>query len=206
MSEFSVIIEHDLFSAVGTRTTLDVDGYQQLLRELRRDEQQPPESPELLVHLYPKLSWLRRYSFVDKDTLREVYSDAISGGSYCTKDKVISVACSPDERKASQTLLHETEHWRQDMSGEMRRAQRRLDVVLAVGVVGFIGGAAGVATGIYTKNADLIAGSATAAVASPVGTFRYIAFSSKTERQADRFQGDPEILAAYGGLIRMSRV
>ena len=198
MSNNPIYVEDDLFHTVGVRAEINTTLYSQLLAELSANAEQ---STQPITHLFPALSWMRGYAHVDRTMRRNIYSRTSEGGNYDPDHKLISIACTPDTLETNKTLLHEATHWGQDIHGDLQANQRWLNASLAIASLGFAGGIAGIATGIYTKNADLSGISALSAIVSPLGLGWYKTVGSKVERQAYRRQEDPVMLATYGRII-----
>jgi hypothetical protein len=198
MTGLDIRVEENLFRAVGVQVNVDVPLYDQLLDELSAGVNQPT-SPT--VHLFPELSWLKKRAHVTPETMKTVYGSATSTGNYDPKGHVASIACPQAIGEANKAILQVTKFWSQDVNGEVATVQKRLNIGLGAAAVGFAGGVAGLATGIYLKNPDIIVGSAYAMVMSPAAIAWYKMVGNKNARHAYKFQRNPQVLAQYGRII-----
>lgn len=202
MVNFEVNIDQKGFHRVGVEPVFDEARYGQMLNEFTEGDHQ------LRVNLAPHHSWGRSQI----GHLAFVMARRQHGGVYDPKTQSLNVDCYPDPMSTNTTLLHETKHFFQDTSGQLKTEQnkQRRKQLLQLGSTVLAGGGISLPLllNVPAEIPYMILASSPLMLAVPaVMALRYrLERFSPFEVEAQDFATSPEITQSYGNIIRYRQI
>ncbi len=191
MANFNLEIDEAGFERVGIKPGFNEGLYGELLDEFA------PDADDLrVVRLFPGVVWWRRPLTAAR---------LIFNGLYDDKQKQIDVFCTESLEETNTALLHETKHFIDDTTGElkeghngmMRRVRREVAGIMAAGL-----GISAVTAATHPREA-LVTGLYSAYLSIRQTNRAYV--GSSHELAARQFADSAQIAEAYGRIISYQR-